>query len=124
MLPPVFIRKGYKGQTAYSQVYLGGECIGAARAKATAKCPDPEKLATMLSIQRALHVISKYGVVLPPTARAVLGLASQLTKLRYEAMLSGDPNKAGKAKRVLEAAKHNPSRVVRAAAAAMQELLS
>lgn len=122
--PPLFLKHGLRGKRGYAQVYLNGVCVGAASAHKSNKCPDPEKLATLVSIKRALGFASKYGVILPPPLRAVLGLAHQLLELRYKAALDpGNPGKLKKAQAVLEAAKRNPSRIVRAGAAALQELL-
>lgn len=121
--PEFIVRKGYRGKTAWTQTYIGGTMLGAANVKATAKCPDPEKLATLLSIHRALNMVGKYGVFLPPPSRAILKLAASLVQLRYDAMVSGNPNKRAKAAQLLEQAKRSPSRVTRAAAAALQELL-
>lgn len=103
-------------------VYLNGTKVATAHAHQN-QCPDPEKLATLISLKRALHFASKYAVMLPPSVRGLLGLAAGIADLRYQAAMSGDKTKLVKAQALLEKAKKNPSRIVRAGAAALAELL-
>lgn len=114
------LRCNRMGKNAQSQVWLNNECIGAAKAHESASCPDPEKLATLISIKRALGFASRF---LPPGSKAMLQLAKKLLELKIESQIKGDAKSAANAKAAILKAKKSPSRYVRAGAAALEELL-
>lgn len=116
------IQSHQRGKRASTMIYLNGAKVATAHAHSN-QCADPEKLATLISLKRALHFASKYAVMLPPSVRGLLAIAASIAELRYEAAKTGDKTKLAKAQVVLEKAKQNPSRIIRAGAAALAELL-
>lgn len=124
---PVYIGSHRMGRNASAMVYVNGEPFASAKArltKAPGACPDPEKLATLISIKRALAMASSFP--LPPGAKALLSLAAQLLALRIEAQ-----SKAGQAaqnakerfQKLLESSKKSPSKLIRSFAAGFSEWL-
>lgn len=121
---PVFLQTSTRGKTGHSVLFVGGKPFTSARAHKSSLCPDPEKLATLISLKRGLAFVGTFP--LPAPAPALMRLAAQLLALRIEAQKQGG-QKGAEAKarfeKLLHTARNSPSRVVRAFAAGLQELL-